>query len=78
MNVLHTREGGVELRFSVAKVFNNTRKKKQGALILMVELGLVWQRCLIIRTEKKGCITFHLVMFDNSRVAINPMWIPIL
>ena len=49
MNVLHTSEGGVELRFSVAKVFNNTKKEK-GALILMV-----------------------LVMFDNSRVAINLM-----
>ena len=37
MNVLHTSEGGVELRFSVAKVFNYTRERK-GALILRVSV----------------------------------------
>ena len=57
MNVLHTSEGGVELRFSVAKVFNNTRKKR----CINIE-GRAWFSVAKVSNntnKKKGCINIE-------------------
>ena len=54
MNVLHTREGGVELRFSVAKVFNNT--KKTGCINIDGRAWFSVAKVLNNTNKKKGCI----------------------